>query len=205
MIKKKANVAVEVLSAMNPLIKIKSIVNASSSSSHSGASLAVMPLQLQLTHEPTSYFLTLSLGLSAVAFLHPRSDSPSFRRSLELLAQGDIELPAELCAVLLACTSGHSLSHLVGLEDMQLLNLLGNANIQQTSEEAPQKIKRLMTDWQVDCGPVYSVLGSILSQEAVTFFKDQSLVASGWLVYDGLAGTATIVPVTEQTNITAAN
>lgn len=190
------------LGPMNPLVKIRSVAGASSSGSHSGASLAVCPLQWPVPHEPACCFMTLGLGLSAVAFLKPRADSPSLGRSLELLAAGDVDLPAELCAVLLGLGSQTSPQALAAADDLSLLNRLGNARLVQTEPGCLQRARRLLLDWAVDCPPVYSVLGSILSQEAVNFVKDPNLIASGWLVFDGLAGTASIIEVPAKNNIT---
>ena len=190
---------------MNPLIKIKSVSNSSSSSGHSLASLTFLPLNYKTHHDLSCCFLTLNCGLSAVAFLRPQPDSPTLARSLEILQSGQIELPAELCAVLLVCLSGQEPSKLREAEDLEILNLLGNAKVQQSAtEDSAAKIKRLLADWESECCAVYSVLGSILSQEVVTFIKDPSLVRSGWLVVDGLAGTAQIVSVTES-DISTAN
>lgn len=193
-----SDAAVAVLSDMNPLIKITAVSDASSSSNTLSAALVITPFTFSNHMEKTPHMLTLPLGLSAVAFIRPTLESPTLARSLELLQLGDRELSAELAAVLLMSKAGQTHTGLLHLDDLGLLNLLTECRLERSSLEEPAaKIKRLIGDWQAECCPVYSVLGSILSQEVVNFFKDPSQVTSGWLVYDSLVGTAKLVSVTE--------
>lgn len=46
--------------------------------------------------------------------------------------------------------------------------------------------------------PVYSVGGSILSQEVVSFIKDPTKATQGWIYYDALGGSAKIYPYKPQ-------
>lgn len=191
----------EVLTPMNPLIKIRSVANSSLTICDSHTCLSIFSFQQAARQESTSYFITLALGLSTVAFLKPLPDSPSLENSLAMLSSGAIDLPSELCAVLLGLKSGKKTSELVALDDLELLNLLGNSKMAQIDQDPLVKVRRLLTDWETECPPVYSVLGSILSQLAVDFVKDPACVTPGWLVFDGLSGTANIVEVSAKLSL----
>lgn len=197
-INKVCDAAVNVLTPMNPLIKITAISDASTSSILDSATLTVSHFTFSKHMERTPHFLTLALGLSAVAFLRPSLESPSLERSLELLQNGTYEISAELGAIILMSKEKISRSDLIHMDDLELTNLLGNSKLDQTTMEKPQaKIKRLLKDWESEFCPVYSIIGSILSQEVVNFFKDADQVTSGWLVYDSLIGTAKMLAVAE--------
>ena len=56
----------------------------------------------------------------------------------------------------------------------------------------------LLTANATELCPVYSVGGSILSQEVVSFIKDPSKATQGWIYYDALGGSAKIYPFKPQ-------
>ena len=47
-----------------------------------------------------------------------------------------------------------------------------------------EKAKSLLNNFGVDFSPVYSVMGSVISQEVVGFYERVKIPALNWLVYD---------------------
>jgi hypothetical protein len=68
-----------------------------------------------------------------------------------------------------------------------------------TDDGFGEAVLRIVGSWGVDYCPVYSITGSIISQEVVNYFKGSlgphpatDIPALNWLVYDSMVGAAKI-------------
>lgn len=73
------------------------------------------------------------------------------------------------------------------------IGCMGQASMEDLVEISIQKVRNLVNHIGIEFSPVYSVLGSIISQEFVSYFEKSKIPALNWLIYDMNEGCAEVL------------